>query len=241
MTTRKAENMIRIAICSVMLIIVILHPRVIYWITFIICVIRSLICFHLKQEKHVTIMCQEIALSLFGIVFLCYFGQFLNLFWPNHAPYEYKAEIAKCKADYQKRYYHFPDKIPKGAKKVKWERLPSVLQGVGYDKLLFYADQSYLQQIRDTYAEEATLYTYDDYRWTEYGWKEKEAVNKSNHEEQTEHGSIYFSFPLDYSIDKMERNNIELYVLYDNQNTNHPCDSGFYINWTEGYIAFWAE
>ena len=161
--------------------------------------------------------------NMIAILILCFFTPYLNMIYPYHASYEYKKDIATLKADDMKEYYHFPDEIPSIASGVEWVCFPSLMQGSGYHKLFFYADESYLQKIYDSYSEYATIYTYNQYGWTNPNTKETT------------------TFPDENVIDKTERKNVEVFILFDNQDINHLHNSGFYINQTKGYICFFAQ
>ena len=165
-------------------------------------------------------MCKDMVGNIILILILCYLGQYLNIIFPNHASYEYKKDIEILKSDALQKYYYFPDEIPTIASGVEWVCFPSLLQGSGYHKLFFYADESYLQNVYSMYVEEATIYTYNQYEWTNY------EIGKST------------TFPEENVIDETEKKNVEVFILYDNQDTTHFHNGGFYINQTEGYICF---
>lgn len=156
-------------------------------------------------------------------ILYCLFAQYLNVLYPYHAPYEYKKDMATLKADYLQKYEYFPDSIPKEASGVKWMCCPSMMQGMGYEKLFFYAEETYLQEICNTYEDKATIYTYSEYAWMNNKMKKT------------------ISFPGDHDIDKEEREHVEVFILYDNQDAKHSHNGGFYINQTEGYIGFFAQ
>lgn len=223
MATQKIEGIIWGIICLFMSVIAVLHPRIIYWILVIVCGISGIICYRSTRKKTVGKICKDVIGSIIAILILCYLGQYLNIIFPYHASYEYEKDIATLKTEASQEYYHFPDKIPAVASDVKWRCVPSFLQGSGYHNLFFYADESYLQKIYNAYVEEATIYTYSQYAW----------VNND-----TGKSAI---FPDASGIDEAERKNVEVFILYDNQDINHLHNGGFYINQTEGYICFFAQ
>lgn len=228
MTIQKIEGTVWAVISFFMLIIAIFHPRIIYWILLIVCVIKCIVCCKTAKKKTVGKFCIGMVSNIIAILILCDLGQGLNLFFPYHASYEYEKDIEDLKADSLKEnslreYSHFPDELPTVASGVKWMCVPNFMQGTGYDQLFFFADEVYLQKIYNAYAEEATIYTYSQYDW----------VNNDT-------GKCAV-FPDAIGIDEAERKNVEVFILYDNEDFNHLHNSGFYINQTEGYICFWAQ
>ena len=223
MIVNKIESVIWGIISLTMIVIAVMHPRIIYWILVVVCVVHSIMCYRATTRKTVGKMCKDMVGSIIAILVLCYLGQWLNLIFPYHASYEYEKDIAVLKEDASQEYYHFPDEIPNGASDVQWVCFPSLLQGSGYHKLYFNADEAYLQEIYNTYAEYATIYTYDQYAWV------NQNVGKS------------ITFPGENDIEKTERKNVEVFLLYDSQDANHVHNGGFYINQTEGYICFFAQ
>ncbi len=214
-----------------MLIFAILHPRILYCILVIVCVIISITCYRSKKKKTVGKMCKDIVKNIIAILILCCFGQFLNVLFPYHASYEYKNDIASLKAESPQKYYYFPDKIPDLASNVEWVCLPSMLQGTGYNKLFFYANESYLQEVYDTYAEYATIYTceLDDDQYASW----------ANHDMKKT--MLLDWFPGEDAIKEQDKKNVKILILYDNQDADHPRNGGLYINQVEGYVCFFAQ
>ena len=201
-----------------------MHPRIIYLIILFVCGILGLVCYKSKKEKTVGKMCKDLIGNLIVLwIFYAFFGQYFNIVYPYRASYEYKKDMASLKTDSLQEYYFFPDRIPKGAAGVKWMCAPNLMQGIGYEKLFFYAEDSYIQEICNTYKEGATIYKYNEYAWTN---NEMEKI-------------IYF--PGEHDIDIEQRENVEVFMFYDNQDVNHLHNCGFYINWIEGYIGFFAQ
>lgn len=232
LTTKKIECTIWSIISLFMLIVAVMHPRIIYCILVIVCGIIDIICYRSKKKKTVGKMCKDIVENIFVILILWYFGQFLNILFPYHAGYEYKNDIASLKAEDSESYYYFPDKIPDLASDVEWVCLPNFLQGTGYHKLFFYADESYLQEVYDTYAEYAAIYTYEyiyDNRFTSWANHDMESI------------MVLDWFPGENAIEEQERKNVKVLILYDNQDANHPRNGGLYINQAEGYVCFFAQ
>ncbi len=223
MIQQKKEFVLWCIISLVMLIITITHPRIIYGIMVIVCGIYSILCYRSTRKKTLGKICIDMIGNVLSIVMICYIGQCLNIIFPYHASYEYKKDIASLKTDDLQEYSHFPDNIPEFASDVEWVCFPSMLQGSGYHRLFFYADTSYLQEIYDTYAEYATIYTYDQYAWT-------------NHDMEKS-----ITFPEGSSIEEQDRNDVKVLMLYDNQDVNHSHNGGIYINKVEGYIGFFAQ
>ena len=224
MNIKKIETTIWGIITCLMFVITIMHPRMIYLIILFIGVILGFACYKSKKEKTVGKMCKDLIGNLIVLwFFYAFFGQYFNIVYPYRAPYEYKKDMASFKADSLQEYYFFPDRIPKGSSGVKWMCVPNLMQGIGYEKLFFYADDSYLQEICNTYKEKATVYKYIEYAWT-----------------NSDTGK-FTTFPGDSSIDSDEREDIEVFMLYDNQDANHLHNGGFYINQKEGYICFFSQ
>lgn len=232
LTTKKIEGTIWGIISLIMLVAAVIHPRIIYCILAIVCGIIGIICYRSQREKTIGKMCRDMVGNIIVILILCYLGQYLNIIFPYHAGYEYKNDIAALKVEASQRYYYFPDKIPDLASNVEWVCFPSLLQGSGYHKLFFYADESYLQEVYDTYAEYATIYTYEYmYDYDQYAW--------ANHD--MESNMFLDWFPGVNTIEEQERKNVKVLILYDNQDANHPHNSGLYINQVEGYVCFFAQ
>ena len=185
-------------------------------------------------------MRKDIIIGVIGIVILCYFGQSLNALYPKHARHEYAMDIASYKAKYPKKYFFFPDKIPKTASGVEWICLPSMLQGSGYRKLFFYADESYIHELRELYIDEATIYTYDHYAWINQDLEKDESTDTEDSSAQTKHTKS-ITLPDGNSMKEEERNDIEAFVMYEVQDSDHNSNSGFYINEKEHYVCFWAQ
>lgn len=224
MNTKKIETTIWGIITCIMLVIAVMHPRIVYLIILFICGMLGLVCYKSQKEKIVGKMCKDLIGNLIVIwILYSFFGQYLNIIYPYRAPYEYKKDMASFKADSMQEYYFFPDRIPKGASEVKWMCAPNLMQGIGYEKLFFYAEDSYIKEICDTYKEKATIYQYMEYAWT-----------------NSETGKIT-TFPGDSLIEEEERNDIEVFMIYDNQDANHLHNGGFYINQNEGYICFFSQ
>ena len=232
LTPKKIECIIWSIISLIMLIVAVMHPRIIYCILVIICVIIDIICYRSKKKKTVGKMRKDIVENIFVILILWCFGLYLNILFPYHASYEYKNDIASLKAEASERYYYFPDKIPDLASNVEWICLPNFLQGTGYHKLFFYADESYLQKVYDTYAEYATIYTY------EYLY-DNPFASWANH--NMESIMVLDWFPGENAIKEQERKNVQVLILYDNQDANRPRNGGIYINQVEGYVCFFAQ
>lgn len=228
MGVRKAESTIRAIICLGMLVIAVLHPRIIYGIAVLICVISCVISYKSKKDKTVAKMCKDVVEGIIGIMILCYCGQCLNILYPDHASYEYRADIADLKKQDLDEYYYFPDKIPKGVSKVEWVCFPDFIR-TGYHKLQFYADAAYLNELYDTYEKDAIIYTYDSDR---YAW-----INDNL--------KINGEIPFVNGMSAEEKEKIEVLMLYDNQYEIQDMDSlhngGLYINRTDGYVCFWAQ
>ena len=112
LTPKKIEFIIWSIISLIMLIFAILHPRILYCILVIVCVIISITCYRSKKKKTISKMCKDIVKNIIVILILSCFGQFLNVLFPYHASYEYKNDIASLKAESSQKYYYFPDKIP---------------------------------------------------------------------------------------------------------------------------------
>lgn len=223
MKTQKIESMIWGIIGLFMLIITVLHPRIIYLVLLIVCFVCGVISLRSTRRKTVKKICLNALGNVIGILIACYIGQFLNIFFPYHASYEYKKDITTLKEDALQEYYYFPDEIPEKASKVKWMCVPSFMQGSDYHKLFFFTDESYIQEIYNTFSEEAIIYTYNQYAW----------INNDTQKMAT--------FPGDSAIDENERKDVEVFMLYDNNDINHLHNGGFYINQTEGYICFFAQ
>lgn len=223
MTTKRIETVFWIIITFFMLLTAIAHPRIIYWILFTVCVIKFIVSCRIKKKKTVRKLCIGIVVDMILILIICDWGQSLNFLFPYHASYEYKKDIMSLKEEAFQEYYYFPDEIPEKASKVKWMCLPSFMQGSGYHKLFFYTDEAYLEEIYTVFAKEATIYTYEQYAW----------INKDTKQ--------MASFPGDSAIEVSERKNVEVFMLYDNNDINHLHNGGFYINQKEGYICFFAQ
>ena len=160
-----------------------------------------------------------------GIIFICDLGQMLNVFFPYHAPYEYKKDIGALKSMYEEKFYFFPDMIPTSATKVEWVSSPGMMQGSAYRFLFMKADKEYLHAIIDTFQQNATIYVWDD----QYGW-----VNFDLERE-------LLLGECKYKIDPSERNDVKIYVLYDSLEPGKEHNAGFFVNNKESYICFFAQ
>ncbi len=229
--TRKVEGIIWSIISLIMLIVAIMHPRIIYWIVVIVCIIIAITCYKSHKKKTIGKICKDIVVSIIAILILCCWGQCLNVIFPRHALYEYKNDIASLKLEDSQKYYYFPDKIPDSASNVEWVCLPSMLQGTGYHKLFFYADESYLHKVYDTYAEYATIYTYELYDDQYASWV--------NHD--MENIMLLDWFPGEDTIEEADKKNVKVFILYDNQDANHLRNGGLYINQLVGYVCFFEQ
>ena len=64
----------------------------------------------------------------------------------------YPNNIKSLKNSNPDGYYFFPDDIPSVATDVNWVKLPSLMQGEGYELLTFYADSAYIDAEIDKYC-----------------------------------------------------------------------------------------
>ena len=76
---------------------------------------------------------------------------FLFALIPFHWTHEYKNERPEVHTEVN----FFPEDIPEGAEKVRWEVFPSFLQGKGYFALKFKADKGYIEDIVSKYGGDA--------------------------------------------------------------------------------------
>ena len=132
----------------------------------------------------------------------------LNIMFSSHMPYEYRGDIAELKNRNYNGYYFFPDELPEDAENIKWNIVPSFLQGSGMEVLVFDAPDNYIQNVIDTYGKDAEvcgleddmsfMTLYDDTRWEE----------------------------------------LTVYKIYDNDDWNHVRMWGFFVDEEIGRIGF---
>ena len=77
--TKKIEVAIWGIASLIMLVIAVMHPRSLHCILVIVCAIISIACYRSKKKKTVGKMCKDIVKNIIAILFLCCFGQFLNI------------------------------------------------------------------------------------------------------------------------------------------------------------------
>ena len=146
MNTKKMEGFCWMIMSFVFVLIAILHPRIIFFMLIIVCMIGSIVCFKVKSSKPpktIGGLCIKMLGNILAIIFVCYLGQFFDVF--------------------------FPDSIPDSTSGVEWVCSPGMMQGTSYPMLFFHADKLYLQEIVDTYKINVTVYVWDDqYEWTNY-------------------------------------------------------------------------
>ena len=228
MNTRKIEGCFWLIVCLTFILIAILHPRVIYLFMFIVCAIVSIVCFKSKSTKPprtISSLCIKMLGNLLAIIFVCYLGQMLNVFFPYHATYEYKNDIASLKMEREEKFYFFPQQIPESASRVEWVCSPGMMQGSAYQTLFFEVEDRYLQEMIDTYGKEATIYKWDgQYDWVNDDLERDILLGECKNRIASE-----------------DRKNVTVYVLYDNLETDNVHNGGFYINEPNGYICFWAQ
>ncbi len=95
-----------------------------------------------------------------GVYFVGYVVSLIVVIWlslplyaliPFHWPHEYKNERPKTIGEIN----FFPEDIPKGAKNVKWEVMPSFLQATGHYILTFNADDAFIEDTVTKYGGKA--------------------------------------------------------------------------------------
>lgn len=225
MNTKKVTVGIWCIILVLFLVITIMHPRINFGLILFFSLIQCIsIAFSRKVFEKKTLW-KKSFLGVADIFILWIFCSPFNVLYPYHATYEYKNDIQNLKSESPQIYSHFPDTIPDSASKVKWVCLSGLLQGSGYEALFFYADDSYLEEIYETYAFNSTLYTYAEEERT---WISKDAKKLTY-------------FPEEDEISDDDKKNVSVFILTENSNLNHSHISGFYINQTDGYICFFAE
>ena len=228
MNTRKIEGCFWLIVCLIFVFIAILHPRIVYLFLVIICAIDSMVCLKTKSAKPsrtISSWCLKMVGNILAILLVCYWGQFLNSFFPYRAPYEYKNDIASLMLEREERFYFFPKQIPESASHVEWVWSPGMMQGTEYQTLFFEVEDHYLQEMIDTYGEEATIYKWDgQYDWVNDDLERDILLGECKNR-----------------IAPGDRKNVTVYVLYDNLETENVRNGGFYINESNGYICFWAQ
>lgn len=167
-----------------------------------------------KDNPKPWLVCSIIMLTVFG---------FNALFWGAfHMPVTvgtaWRYPVALRYA-YEGRppFEFFPEELPSSAEKVSFEFLPSMLQGTGHVTLRFYADENYIEELKDRLEDEAMYVT------------DFEGLNEIN--ENLENYDV-ISF---YSVDEGELLEVkhpdaQIYILYTNYNWNHPHSRAVFID-----------
>ena len=164
---------------------------------------------------------------IIGLVIFFSIMRFVVYISPLHVYFDYKRDITELKRQHMDRFGFFPDKLPEGASEAVWHSIPECLSGFGeYYLLTFNAGDDYLEEIYDTYAEEAVVYTYgtdiDGYE----GW-----VNEDT-------GYAECPFIPDFQYGEYEgKDDIEILVLKDDMGIS--C--GMYMDRDKGNICFWEQ
>lgn len=134
-----------------------------------------------------------------------------DLVFPYHAPYEYKADIARRRLSTFYDYSFFPDELPKEAKNVTWVMLPSFLQGSGTEVLFFDIDAGYIDRTIAQYGGSAQIVGVED------------------------------DMMFDNYYDKSRLDKLTVYKLYDNDDMNHLHMWGFFVDEEIGRIGYFCQ
>ena len=222
MISKKINLIIWSVLVIVFMMLTIMHPRICYGFMLFLSIIQWGEIAGRKKKIGKKSVWRKTILGITSLVIVWSMGDMINIFYPYHATYEYKHDILKLKFESSQKYQHFPGAIPKIARNVKWKCVPSLLQGSGYEGLLFYAEKEYIEEIYNKYASATTLYKYDGYEWR------NEKLKKATF------------FPQINSIAELEREDVVVIILYENNDIHHPGNSGLYLNQTEGYVCFFS-
>lgn len=220
MRAKKINSVIWIVISIILLILTIMHPRINMGLVFFVCISQCLTFAFSKKKRSNGAFWGETFMGIAAMVIVLVMFQPLNIFYPYHAVYEYKNDIYNFKIERPQKYSHFPDNIPKTASNVKWLCMPGFMQGSSYEALFFYADEPYIEESYNKYAEVATIYTYDGYDW----------INKE--------GKNLIFFPKVNDISEEERRNVSVLVITDNHDVDNLQISGLYLNQEAGYVCY---
>ena len=150
-----------------------------------------------------------ILLSFFVVVYML--SVIPDILFPYHAPYEYKADIAKRRLSTFYDYSFFPDEIPEGASCVKWVMQPSFLQGSGTEVLIFDTDDDHIRQTIAQYGSGAEVVGLED------------------------------DMMFDNYYDKNRLDKLKVYKLYDNNDRNHLHMWGFFVDEEIGRIGYFCQ
>lgn len=225
MNTKKINIGIWYVLLALFLVITIMHPRIHFGLILIICFTQCISMTFSKKVIAKKLFWKKTIEGIVSIFILCSMSKILNVFCPYHAAYEYKNDIQNLKIENPQIYSHFPDTIPDSAMDIKWVCLPNFLQGNGYEALFFYADDSYIEEIYDTYISMTAIYKYSDENYT---WTNNE-------------GKSIVSFPRINEISDKDKENVCVIIMTDNGNSDYSHKSGLYINKVDGYVCFFAD
>ena len=228
----------------------VIHPRAMYFVEIFICIAGVLLCRKKNKKKTPGRTIRDILGYVFVIVLLYFYSPraMINLLFTHHSVFEYQQEMIELKDRSSDRFGFFPDKIPAEAKRVKWDFLPSFMQGNGYRVLSFTAEEEYLQEMKDRYTGtmciahydeknhcmvydrsiKDNIYTYDE---EQQGWK-----NGSGESAPYFTGQIWIR-----DIASTERRNVEVFLLYVYDGSHGTDTGGFYIDHSNDRILFWED
>lgn len=227
MKTRKGHLILWIVISMALLGLMVLHPRINHGILLCCGIIQCIQMAVSKKEWKVKTLWLNTIGMLLCLVIVWDMTKWLDIFYPYHAPYEYKQDIQRLKSGYRGQCFtQFPDEIPADAFKVKWVCMPSLMQARGHEALFFYADKEYLSKVYDTYALSADIYTYKENDFQ---------IDSGERTERSRNRSIWF--PIVNDMTNEEKKNVEVLILCEYSYYN----GGLYINQQEGYICFFVD
>ena len=164
---------------------------------------------------------------IIGLVIVFNILRFVIYISPFHVYFDYKRDIAKLKKQHIDRFCYFPDKLPQGASEAVWHNTPKCFTGFGeYYLLTFNAGDDFLEEIYDTYAEEAVVYRYGKDITGYEGWVNEDTGYVDN-----------LQVP-NLSYDEyVGKGDIEILVFRDDRNVS--C--GLYMDRYKGNICFWEQ
>ncbi len=194
--------------------------------TFIILLINDIIfliiLFILSRRNNPTpwMVCSIVMLTVF-----C----FNALFWGSfHMPvttrtkWQYPIAI---RYTYEGRppFEFFPEELPSSAKNIRYEFLPTILQGEGHVTLRFTADEDYIDDLKEKLKDEAMYIT------------DSEGLAEIN--SRLENGKTIQFYGIDDGDRFFEEHpDAEIYILYTNYDWNHPRSRAVFID--EDYVFF---
>ena len=121
-----------------------------------------------------------------------------------------------------------PKELPESAEDVRFEFMPSFLQGTGHVSVGFTADDGYIQNLKVKLAKESMHIT----EHSELG-----ELNDSLPSEDSDYGGYKYISLWEGNI-RDEHPDATIYILYTNYNWNHPSSKAVFI---DGNYVFFSE